>query len=105
MVAQLCVYIFQFVGVEGFITFLTDMYPTVFRRGYRREILIGVVCGICFLIGLSMVTEVRTPLTLASFIPSELLAHLQLYVTGSFLLSFLSLERCFITLGISQLSF
>ena len=60
---------FQFVGVEGFITFLTDMYPNVFRRGYRREMLIGVVCGICFLIGLSMVTEVRTAPTIANLIP------------------------------------
>ncbi|XP_060572147.1 sodium- and chloride-dependent taurine transporter-like [Ruditapes philippinarum] len=47
----------QFVGVEGFITFMVDLYPQVFRKGYRREILIGVVCVICFLVGLSMVTE------------------------------------------------
>lgn len=47
----------QFVGVEGFITFMVDLYPQIFRKGYRREILIGVVCVICFLVGLSMVTE------------------------------------------------
>nr|BBK07881.1 taurine transporter [Phreagena okutanii] len=47
----------QFVGVEGFITFVVDLYPAIFRKGYRREILIGIVCFVCFLIGLSMVTE------------------------------------------------
>ncbi|WAQ99679.1 SC6A6-like protein [Mya arenaria] len=47
----------QFVGVEGFITFVVDLYPHVFRKGFRREILIGVVCVTCFLVGLSMVTE------------------------------------------------
>ncbi|KAL3880187.1 hypothetical protein ACJMK2_032450 [Sinanodonta woodiana] len=47
----------QFMGVEGFITAVVDLFPNVFRRGYRREVLIGVVCAISFLIGLSMVSE------------------------------------------------
>ncbi|KAH3838912.1 sodium- and chloride-dependent taurine transporter-like isoform X5 [Dreissena polymorpha] len=47
----------QFVGVEGFITFMVDLYPDVFRKGHRREILIGIVCAISFLIGLSMVSQ------------------------------------------------
>ena len=75
---------FQFVGVEGFITFLTDLYPTVFRRGYRREILIGVVCAICFLIGLSMVTEVCSISSFFTIILTIYLAHLQFHVTDNF---------------------
>ena len=51
---------FQFVGVEGFITFVMDLYPSVFRKGYRRELLIAAICAISFLIGLSMVSEVCT---------------------------------------------
>ncbi|XP_041356928.1 sodium- and chloride-dependent taurine transporter-like [Gigantopelta aegis] len=47
----------QFVGVEGFVTAVVDMYPTYIRKGRRREILIGVICLLCFLIGLSMVTQ------------------------------------------------
>ena len=51
----------QFVGVEGVVTFVVDLYPNVFRRGYRREMLIAVICIISFLVGLSMVCQVRTP--------------------------------------------
>ncbi|GFN75094.1 sodium- and chloride-dependent taurine transporter-like [Plakobranchus ocellatus] len=47
----------QFVGVEGFITACVDLYPSILRRNYNKEIFIAVVCFICFLIGLSMVTE------------------------------------------------
>ncbi|KAL4230992.1 Sodium- and chloride-dependent creatine transporter 1 [Mactra antiquata] len=47
----------QFVGVEGIITCIVDFYPNVFRKGYRREVLIAVVCLVSFLIGLSMVTQ------------------------------------------------
>ena len=45
--------------MEGLITFVVDLNPNVFRKGHRREILIAVVCVISFLIGLSMVCEVR----------------------------------------------
>ncbi|XP_074651903.1 sodium- and chloride-dependent taurine transporter-like [Tubulanus polymorphus] len=47
----------QFVGVEGFVTAIVDAYPTQLRKGYRREICIGIICFISFLIGLSMVTN------------------------------------------------
>ncbi|CAL1541934.1 unnamed protein product [Lymnaea stagnalis] len=47
----------QFVGVEGFITACVDLYPNILRRGYRKEVFTGVVCVICYFIGLSMVTE------------------------------------------------
>ncbi|XP_076446772.1 sodium- and chloride-dependent taurine transporter-like [Babylonia areolata] len=47
----------QFVGVEGFITSVVDLYPSFLRRGYRREVFIAIICVISFFIGLSMVTE------------------------------------------------
>ena len=53
------VFDFQFVGVEGFITAVTDHFGPEMRRGYRKEIFIGVICFISFLAGLPMVTNVR----------------------------------------------
>lgn len=47
----------QFVGIEGFITALTDIWPHKLRRKGNREIFIAVVCAFSFLVGLSMVTE------------------------------------------------
>ncbi|XP_046331790.1 sodium- and chloride-dependent GABA transporter 2-like [Haliotis rufescens] len=47
----------QFVGVEGVITAVVDQYPKYLRKGYRKEIFIGIVCFLSFLIGLSMVTN------------------------------------------------
>ena len=50
----------QFVGVEGFVTAIVDLFPQHLRRGYRKELFIGLCCTLWFLVGLSMVTEVRT---------------------------------------------
>ncbi|ELT92206.1 hypothetical protein CAPTEDRAFT_221230 [Capitella teleta] len=47
----------QFVGVEGFITAIVDVFPRQMRRGYRREVFIAVVCLCSFFVGLPMVTE------------------------------------------------
>ena len=52
------VFVFQFVGVEGFITAVSDQFPHLLRRGRRREIFIAIICIVSFFIGLSMVTEV-----------------------------------------------
>ncbi|XP_031680453.1 sodium- and chloride-dependent GABA transporter 2 isoform X7 [Oncorhynchus kisutch] len=46
----------QFVSLEALMTSVTDLYPTVIRRGYRRELLLLMVCVVCFLVGLVMVT-------------------------------------------------
>ncbi|XP_072928201.1 sodium- and chloride-dependent GABA transporter 3 [Hemitrygon akajei] len=47
----------QFVCMESLVTAIIDMYPKVFRRGYRREQLILVIALVSYLIGLVMVTE------------------------------------------------
>lgn len=49
----------EFVGVEGFVTAVVDLFPDFFRQKgqYRREIFIGITAIISYLIGLSMVTN------------------------------------------------
>jgi SNF family Na+-dependent transporter len=50
----------QFVGVEGFVTAVVDVVPHILRVGKRREVFIAGVSTVSFLIGLSMVTNVRS---------------------------------------------
>ncbi|XP_028430646.1 sodium- and chloride-dependent GABA transporter 2 isoform X1 [Perca flavescens] len=47
----------QFVSLECLMTSVTDMFPTLFRRAYRRELLLLCLCSVCFLLGLLLVTE------------------------------------------------
>ncbi|XP_064636559.1 sodium- and chloride-dependent taurine transporter-like [Lineus longissimus] len=47
----------QFVGVEGFVTSIVDMFPKQLRVGHRKEVFIGITCLVKFFIGLSMVTN------------------------------------------------
>lgn len=47
----------EFVGVEGFVTAIVDLFPNHLRRGHRKEIFIALCSAFWFLIGLSMVTE------------------------------------------------
>lgn len=50
----------QFVGVEGLITGIMDMLPPKSALGsLRREVVAAICCVICFLIDMSMVTEVE----------------------------------------------
>lgn len=53
------VFFWQFVSLECLMTSVTDMFPTVFRKGYRRELLLLCLCAVCFFLGLLLVTEVR----------------------------------------------
>ena len=53
-------FVLQFVGVEGFVTAVVDVYPNFLRRGKRKEIFILICCMISFFVGLSMVTNVST---------------------------------------------
>lgn len=47
----------QFVSLECLMTSVTDMFPNVFRRAYRRELLLLCLCSVCFFLGLLLVTE------------------------------------------------
>lgn len=53
-----CICLVQFVCVESLVTAVVDMYPKVFRRGYRRELLILALSIISYFLGLVMLTEV-----------------------------------------------
>ncbi|XDV35559.1 hypothetical protein PO909_005481 [Leuciscus waleckii] len=47
----------QFVGMESIMTSVTDIFPTVLRRGLRREMLLLGICLFCYLMSLFMITE------------------------------------------------
>ncbi|XP_027002984.1 sodium- and chloride-dependent GABA transporter 2-like isoform X2 [Tachysurus fulvidraco] len=47
----------EFVGLETFMTAITDLYPSYLLRDYRRELILLFICVGSFLIGLVMVTE------------------------------------------------
>uniref|UniRef100_A0A8C5G9V9 Sodium- and chloride-dependent creatine transporter 1-like n=1 Tax=Gouania willdenowi TaxID=441366 RepID=A0A8C5G9V9_GOUWI len=47
----------QFVGVEGFVTGILDLFPGQHNHRYRREIAVAVCCSLCFIIDISMVTQ------------------------------------------------
>uniref|UniRef100_UPI00358E86DF sodium- and chloride-dependent taurine transporter-like isoform X2 n=1 Tax=Myxine glutinosa TaxID=7769 RepID=UPI00358E86DF len=47
----------QFIDVEGQVTSLVDLNPRGFSKGYRRQIFLGIICILSFVLGLSMVTQ------------------------------------------------
>lgn len=47
----------QFVGVEGFVTAISDFFPHTLRKKGRKELLVCGVCLLSFFCGLSMVTN------------------------------------------------
>ena len=51
--------IFQFVAVEGILTPIKDLFPKQLYRPKSRMFLAAGYCGIAFLLGLSMVTQVN----------------------------------------------
>ncbi|MPC86795.1 Sodium- and chloride-dependent GABA transporter 3 [Portunus trituberculatus] len=48
----------QFVQVESVVTAVVDLFPNQLRVGYRREMLVGVVCLVDMVIGCTMVMQV-----------------------------------------------
>eukprot|EP00064_Thunnus_orientalis_P007498 superscaffoldBa00000839_g7519 len=47
----------QFAGLESIMTSLADIYPSQIRKGYRRELLLMLICSLCYLFGLFLVSE------------------------------------------------
>ncbi|KAL3054896.1 hypothetical protein OYC64_017759 [Pagothenia borchgrevinki] len=47
----------EFVCLEGLVTAISDMFPSFFLIGHRRKLLLLIICGVSFVIGLFMVTE------------------------------------------------
>ncbi|CAL9685412.1 unnamed protein product [Knipowitschia caucasica] len=47
----------QFVGLECLMTSLVDLFPVYLRQGFRRELLLLMICSVCCLLGFSLVTE------------------------------------------------
>ncbi|KAJ0068761.1 hypothetical protein NL108_010833, partial [Boleophthalmus pectinirostris] len=47
----------QFVGMESIVTSLTDVFPSQIRKGYRRELLLFLICVFSFLIDLPLVSR------------------------------------------------
>ncbi|KAA0714341.1 Sodium- and chloride-dependent creatine transporter 1 [Triplophysa tibetana] len=46
-----------FVGVEGFVTGILDLFPGTRYMRFQREIAVAICCLLCFIIDLSMVTQ------------------------------------------------
>eukprot|EP00064_Thunnus_orientalis_P012706 superscaffoldBa00001982_g12741 len=47
----------EFVGLECLMTSLVDLFPIYLRQGFRRELVLLVICCTCCVLGLSLVTE------------------------------------------------
>lgn len=63
--------VFQFVGLEALATSISDMNPSFFHVGHRRKFLLLGISIVCFFIGLSMVTEVRSDYNVTSLISRQ----------------------------------
>lgn len=65
----------QFVGVEGFITGILDLFPQPGAGSLRRELTAALCCVVCCLIDLSMVTQVGTRDSRGDAVLSPPVAH------------------------------
>lgn len=54
----LCPFYSQFVTVECFVTSVSDLFPNVFHKPGRHEIFVLIICLLCFVAHLMLVSEV-----------------------------------------------
>nr|XP_012773995.1 sodium- and chloride-dependent GABA transporter 2 isoform X3 [Maylandia zebra]XP_012773996.1 sodium- and chloride-dependent GABA transporter 2 isoform X3 [Maylandia zebra] len=47
----------QFAGLESIMTSLTDVFPSHLRKGYHRELYLMLICALCYLFGLLLVSQ------------------------------------------------
>ncbi|KAL3978324.1 IKAROS family zinc finger protein [Sarotherodon galilaeus] len=47
----------QFAGLESIMTSLTDVFPSHLRKGYHRELYLMLICVLCYLFGLLLVSQ------------------------------------------------
>ncbi|KAM9814177.1 sodium- and chloride-dependent GABA transporter 2-like [Neosynchiropus ocellatus] len=47
----------QFAGLESIMTSIADLFPTQILKGYRRELLLLLICSVSFLFGIFLVTQ------------------------------------------------
>ncbi|XP_026205345.1 sodium- and chloride-dependent GABA transporter 2-like [Anabas testudineus] len=47
----------QFVGIESIMTSITDVCPSQTRIGHRREFLLMLLCAVCYVFGLLLVSQ------------------------------------------------
>ncbi|XP_078061911.1 creatine transporter-like [Mustelus asterias] len=55
-----------FVGVEGFVTGIVDLFPSKYYFKYQREVAVAICIGLSFIIDLAMVTQEQTVSCLTS---------------------------------------
>jgi len=69
-----CLFCIKFVGIEGVVTGVVDLFPQHLRRGHRKEMFTAFICCVWFLLGLSMVTEVKMRSMLCMYNGSDLIS-------------------------------
>ncbi|XP_022044920.1 sodium- and chloride-dependent GABA transporter 2-like isoform X1 [Acanthochromis polyacanthus] len=47
----------QFAGLESIMTSFADVFPSHIRKGYRRELCLLLLCALCYMFGLLLVSE------------------------------------------------
>lgn len=50
----------QFIGLESMVTSLSDIFPSQIRKGYRRELLLLLICSFCYVVDLLLVSQVNS---------------------------------------------